>query len=164
MAQKAKKDRAKSNAATLYKLHVGSALVHATFLLCHTMLKPRSLLGYILVSVPSFICQLTLEKAGRPKHDANGTLKSSGEDLAASGLTEYMFDVVWVTWATLVLVILFGNSLFFVWLLIPAFAAYKGFGLMGTARQMAALQKGGVDPAGAQQQQPAGNRKQRRAA
>ncbi|KAL8414861.1 hypothetical protein RB594_005897 [Gaeumannomyces avenae] len=161
MAQKAKKDRARSNVAALNNLHIGSAVVNGLFLALHFLFGSRSLLAYTLVSIPSFLCQLTLERAGRPKFEASGALKSAGEDLASPGLTEYMFDVVWVTWATLVLVALFGNSLFFFWLIIPAFGAYKGFSLFGAARNMAAMQ--GLGAAGAQQQ-PAGNRKQRRAA
>jgi len=52
----------------------------------------------------------------------NGALKSSGEDLAAEGLTEYLFDIVWVTWGCLVAVLVLGNwgwllwvSIFFMW-------------------------------------------------
>jgi hypothetical protein len=161
MAQKAKKDRARSNAAALNNLHIGSAIANGLFLLFHFLVRSRSLLAYTLVSIPAFLCQLGLERAGRPKFEASGALKSAGEDLASPGLTEYMFDVVWVTWATLVLVMLLGNNLFFFWLIIPAFGAYKGYSLFGAARNMAAM--GGLDPSGGQQQ-PAGNRKQRRAA
>lgn len=159
MAQKAKKDRAKSNAAALNNLHIGSLIVNAAFLLLGYWLKSRSLFWYLLLSIPAFLCQFTLERTGRPSYDASGALRSSGEDLGAAGLTDYMFDVVWVTWATVCLVILFGNKLWFLWLVIPAFGTYKGFNMFGAAKQMANMQ--GMDSVAAA---GAGNRKQRRAA
>ena len=108
MAQKAKKDRAKSNASTLNTLHIGSLTVHVLFILSSLLFRPRSLFVWFFFSVPSFICEYILETSGRPKYDAaTGALKTSGEDLAAAGLTEYMFDVIWVTWASIVCVILF---------------------------------------------------------
>lgn len=166
MAQKAKKDRAKSNAAALTSLHLGSLIVNVAFLLFYLIFRSRSLLTYVVMSLPSFACQFMLERAGRPHYDAQtGALRTSGEDLAAAGLTEYMFDVVWVTWGVSVLVILFGNKLWFLWAIVPAYGAYKGYGLLGSARQMAALggMGGGGGDAGAGAA-PAPNRRQRRAA
>jgi len=162
MAQKARKDRAKSNAAALNNLHIGALAVNVIFLLSHFLLRSRSLLAWFILSLPSFACQFTLEKTGRPSFDAStNALKSAGEDLAAPGLTEYMFDVIWVTWATAILVVLFGNWAWFFWGIVPAYGLYKGYGLMGAAKQMAGL--GGM-PTDAGAPAPAGNRKQRRAA
>lgn len=157
MAQKARKDRAKSNAAALNNLHLGSLIVNSAFLLLHFVFRSRSLLLWFVLSLPSFLCQFTLERTGRPSYDAaTGALKSSGEDLAAPGLTEYMFDVVWVTWAAAILVALFGNWAWFLWAVVPAYGAYKAFGMFGAARQMAQM-SADAPPA-------PGNRKQRRAA
>ncbi|CAK7563958.1 MAG: hypothetical protein SEPTF4163_001840 [Sporothrix epigloea] len=169
MAQKAKKDRAKANANALTNLHYGALIVNAIFLLFYVIFRSRSLVAWLLMSTPAFFCQFMIERAGRPRFDAQtGALRSSGEDLAAAGLTEYMFDVVWVTWGVEVLVVLFGNKLWFLWAIVPAYGAYKGYSLLGSARQMAAL--GGLGgpgaggaPAGAPDQ-PATNRRQRRAA
>ncbi|KAL1901346.1 hypothetical protein Sste5346_001751 [Sporothrix stenoceras] len=167
MAQKAKKDRAKSNAATLNNLHLGSLIVNVAFLLFYLGFRSRSLVTYVVMSLPSFLCQFMLERTGRPHYDAQtGALRTSGEDLAAAGLTEYMFDVVWVTWGVSVLVILFGNKLWFLWAIVPAYGAYKGYGLLGSARQMAAmggLGGGGGGDAGAGAAPPP-NRRQRRTA
>ncbi len=160
MAQKAKKDRAKANAAALFNLHVGSAVVNSVFLALRYLLKSRSLLLYGVLSLPALACQIFLERAGRPVYDGSGALKSAGEDLAAAGLTEYMFDLIWVTWATAILAALFGNSLWLLWAVVPAFAAYKGYSLLGAARQMTSTQD--VDKLAAAA--TAGNRKQRRAA
>lgn len=161
MAQKAKKDRAKSNAAALNNLHIGAIVVNGLFLAWHVLFRSRSLLTYFILSLPSFLCELALEKAGRPRFDpATGALRSSGEDLAAKGLTEYMWDVVWVTWACQVLVMLFGNWFWLLWAVVPAYGAYQGYGLLGQARQMAGMQ----GAMGGQEDAKAGNRKQRRTA
>jgi hypothetical protein len=163
MAQKARKDRAKSNTTALNNLHIASLAVNGLFLLFHYFFKTRSLFWWFLVSIPGFACQFTLERTGRPSYDpSTGALKSSGEDLAAQGLTEYMFDVIWVTWGTVLLVIFFGNWFWLLWAIVPAYGAYKGYGLMGAARQLGQLN--GMGAGSAEAAAPAGNRKQRRAA
>ncbi|KAI0195341.1 hypothetical protein EV127DRAFT_183967 [Xylaria flabelliformis] len=163
MAQKARKDRAKANAAALKNLHIGTLIVNALFVLFNLLFKRRSLLLYILLSIPSFICEFVLESTGRPKYEpSTSALKTAGEDLSAPGLTEYMFDVIWVTWASVVLVTLFGNWGWLLWSVVPAYGAFKGFGLLGAARGMAGMQQAQQQQAGGAQ--AAGNRKQRRAA
>ena len=164
MAQKARKDLAKSNVATLNNLHVGALAVNVVFLLFNLIFRSRSWLAWFILSLPSFVCQFTLEKTGRPSFDPHTkALKSAGEDLAAPGLTEYMFDVIWVTWGTTVLVILLGNWAWFFWAIVPAYGLYKGYGLMGAAKQMAGLSGMGQQDAGAPAA-PVGNRRQRRQA
>ncbi|XXH04788.1 hypothetical protein Hte_011210 [Hypoxylon texense] len=161
MAQKARKDRAKSNAAALTNLHVGTLVVNTLFVLFHFLFKKRSIFLYVLLSVPSFICEFVLESSGRPKYDpSTKALQNAGEDLAAPGLTEYMFDVIWVTWASVVLVMFFGNWGWLLWTVVPAYGAFKGYSLLGMARGMAGLQ--GQQPDNAAP--VAGNRRQRRAA
>ncbi|KAI0408641.1 DUF788 domain-containing protein [Xylaria palmicola] len=163
MAQKARKDRAKANTVALRNLHIGTLIVNALFILFNVLFKRRSLVLYLLLSIPSLVCEAVLESTGRPKYDTStNSLKTAGEDLSAPGLTEYMFDVIWVTWASVVLVTFFGNWCWLLWSVVPAYGAYKGYGLLGAARGMAGMQQ-------AQQQQAAGaqssgNRKQRRAA
>lgn len=165
MAQKAKKDRAKSNAAALSSLHLGTLIVHVLFLASHFVLRrQRSLVTYGLLATPSLICEYVLEASGRPKYDtATGSLRSSGEDLSAQGLTEYMFDVIWVTWASLVSVILFGNWGWLLWAILPAYGLYLGSGLFGMGRNAMAQMQGGGGVAGEPPAQAQGNRRARRA-
>ena len=121
MAQKARKDRAKANEASLKALHIGSAAVNIFFIIWCFILPftaKRSVIAYILLSIPAAVAQYILETTGRPRY-VDGQMKGSGEDLAAPGLTEYLFDIVWVTWASLISVVLFGNwgwLLFVSWL------------------------------------------------
>ena len=161
MAQKAKKDRAKANITALNNLHIGTLTVNVLYLLFNLLIKRRSYIAYILFSIPCLVAEYILETTGRPKFDANTkALKSSGEDLAAPGLTEYMFDVIWVTWASLVVVILFGNWGWILWSVVPVYGAYKGYGLLGMARGMMGGQQGQPQ----EQVAVPGNRKLRRAA
>lgn len=163
MAQKAKKDRAKSNAAALNNLHTGSLIINVLFLLAHFLFRNRSLWLYVLLSVPALICEYVLEVSGRPKYDPNTkALRAAGEDLSSPGLTEYMFDVIWVTWAAVILVILFGNKAWLLWLALPAYGLYLGSGLLGMGKQKMAEFQGASDAgAGAA---PPSNRRARRAA
>ncbi|KAF4457639.1 hypothetical protein F53441_457 [Fusarium austroafricanum] len=162
MAQKAKKDRAKSNAAALNNLHIGSLIVNALFLLSHFLFRSRSLWLYALLSAPALICEYILEASGRPKYDpSTRALRTAGEDLSSPGLTEYMFDVIWITWTAVILVILFGNKAWFLWLVLPAYGVYLGSGLLGMGKQKMAEFQGADDGPGAA---PQGNRRARRAA
>ncbi|KAI6092359.1 DUF788-domain-containing protein [Hypoxylon rubiginosum] len=161
MAQKARKDRAKSNAAALTNLHTGTLIVNTLFVLFHFLFKKRSIFIYVILSIPSFICEYILESSGRPKYDpSTKALQNAGEDLSAPGLTEYMFDIVWITWISVVMAIIFGNWGWLVWAVVPAYGAFKGYSLLGMARGMAGLQ--GQQPDNAAP--VAGNRRQRRAA
>ncbi|KAJ2894732.1 hypothetical protein MKZ38_007282 [Zalerion maritima] len=170
MAQKATKARAKSNVESLKNLHLCSLCINVLFLLWHFFFKSRSLLTYFLLSIPAFLCEYALERAGRPKyHPQTGALVSAGDDLKNAGLTEYMFDCVWITWAALTLVMLFGNWMWLLWSVVPAFALYKGSALLSMARGMMGMGGSGGMPQGMEgmpQDQPAqgGNRKQRRKA
>jgi hypothetical protein len=163
MAQKAKKDRAKSNTAALNTLHIGSLTLNTLFIL-FALFRRRSWLAYTILSLPSLIAEFILERSGRPQYDpSTKALKSAGEDLAAQGLTEYMFDIVWITWASLVMVVLVGNWGWIFWGVVPVYGAWKGYGLLGLARGMMGGAKGGAMPS-EEQVQAGGNRRQRRAA
>lgn len=135
MAQKAKKELAKANEKALNRLHSGTIALHLSFIFLGIWVKGRSSLTYVLLSFPSLIAEAILEKSGRPKYDGQ-TLKSSGEDLNASGLTEYMFDIVWTTWASLVAVVVLGNWGWLLFAIVPVFGLYKGLGFLGMAKTM----------------------------
>ncbi|KAI1003801.1 hypothetical protein K3495_g4411 [Podosphaera aphanis] len=158
MAQKAKKDRAKNNSSTLNKLHIGTISVNVVFLLFNYFVRRRSLIAYFLISTPCLIAELVLEKTGRPTYDkTSGTLKSSGEDLSAPGLTEYMFDLILITWLSLVSLMIFGKWGWLVWSIVPAYSIYKGYELVVKAKNMIAAKQPDQNVA------LGGNRKQRRA-
>jgi SRP-independent targeting protein 2/TMEM208 len=48
--------------------------------------------------------QLQLELMGKPTFDDRGGVVKTGNDLGQSGLTEYMFDILYLTWGIQLLV------------------------------------------------------------
>lgn len=167
MAQKAKKDLARANAASLKTLHLLSLLINALFAL-NAFLRPnsRSLRLYSILSVPALASQFVLERSGRPTRDEKGGVRSPGQDLAGGGLVGYLFDVVWVTWACVVLVVLFGDGAWWLWAVVPAYGGYQAVQLLGKARGLTGM--GGMGDMGGTQGEAVppsgGGRKQRRAA
>ena len=66
-----------------------------------------------MTAFPEFVLFHHLSSIGLPRRDpTTGTLIAAGEDLAQPGVTEYCWDVIYVTWICQV-----GSSLFgeFVW-------------------------------------------------
>lgn len=55
---------------------------------------------YALTSLPSLFLTFQLMSMGRPRFSPTGALISPGDDLSQAGLTQYMMDIVFVTWAT----------------------------------------------------------------
>lgn len=167
MAQKAKKDLARANAASLKTLHLLSILVNALFLLNAALRRnSRSLRLYLILSAPALASQFVIERSGRPTRDAHGGVRSPGQDLAGGGLVGYLFDVVWVTWACVVLVVLFGDGAWWLWAVVPAYGGYQAVQLLGKARGLTGM--GGMGGMGGTEGEAAppsgGGRKQRRAA
>lgn len=86
---------------------------------------------YFFLSAPSFVIEFWFEKIGRPTIAQNGELKKSGEDLEARGLTEYLWDVLYWSWACIGLASIFGDKLWWTWMGIPLYSfwlAYTTFG------------------------------------
>lgn len=54
---------------------------------------------YALTSLPSLFLTFQLISMGSPRLSPTGSLVSAGDDLSQAGLTQYMMDVVFVTWA-----------------------------------------------------------------
>lgn len=61
-----------------------------------------SLLIYVLTYLPALFLSRYLENIGTARRDpTTGTLISSGEDLSQPGVTEWCFDILYVTCAPL---------------------------------------------------------------
>lgn len=158
MAQKSKKDRAKRNVNTLNNLHLATFCVNLFFFIFVHFFRKRSIIAYFIFSMPCLLAEFVLEKTGRPKYDATSkALKTSGEDLSAPGLTDFMFDVIFVTWISLVCVMIFGNWGWLFWMTIPIFGLYKGFKLFGVTKEIF------NSPVADQNTSTSGNKTQRKA-
>ncbi|RPA72418.1 hypothetical protein BJ508DRAFT_244816 [Ascobolus immersus RN42] len=140
MAKKATKTLAASNAAALSTLHKSSAAINSLFILYRFIYHRRtttfnSIILYLILSAPAFIIQFYFEKLSRPRYAGNGRgggpgdVLRAGEDLAAKGLMEYMWDCVYVTWGCLLVVMVAGERGWWLWAAIPVYAAYLALGM-----------------------------------
>jgi hypothetical protein len=60
---------------------------------------------------------------------ADGSIKRPGEDLDASGLTEYMWDVTYWTYGCIAFAALFGDWAWWGMIVVPAYSAYSLYGV-----------------------------------
>ncbi|EKM80483.1 hypothetical protein AGABI1DRAFT_128157 [Agaricus bisporus var. burnettii JB137-S8] len=85
-----------------------------------------SLAIYVVTFFPSLFLSNYLIKIGTPRRDpTTGTLLSYGEDLAQPGVTEWCFDILYITWACQVGSGAFGEWFWFLYMVIPLFAIFK---------------------------------------
>ncbi|KAK9457215.1 hypothetical protein V1511DRAFT_520228 [Dipodascopsis uninucleata] len=130
MAGASQKRRAQANVVALKNMHVASMVINGLYLLSYFVLhRPRSLKTYLIFSIPAWIIQYQLEKIGRPKYSTlNGALVTAGEDLNQPGLTEWLFDILYVTWGCDILGVIFGRGwVWFLYSLIPLYSFYKAY-------------------------------------
>jgi hypothetical protein len=78
--------------------------VNLTFILVRLVLRRSSstyslYIMYFLTAALAGWIQLQLESVGKPIFDERGGIIQSGSDLAQAGVTEYMFDILYSTWA-----------------------------------------------------------------
>ncbi|KAK9460785.1 uncharacterized protein V1516DRAFT_677645 [Lipomyces oligophaga] len=130
MARGSSKKQAQANIEALKSLHISAAAINGLYLLSHFLLRrPSSIKPYIIFSLPAWIIEYQLERIGRPKFSSsNGSLISAGEDLTQAGLTEWLFDIVYVTMIIDILAVVFGRSwVWFLYLVIPAYGSYMAY-------------------------------------
>ncbi|KAJ5677572.1 uncharacterized protein N7477_003205 [Penicillium maclennaniae] len=141
MAQKAAKSLASRNAAVLHRTHLTSAAIHIIFLVLHFMFqRPGSLKRYIFLGVPALVIEFYLDKVGRPCYTQDGFLRSAGEDLNATGLTEYMWDVLYWTQGCIVAVCIFNDRAWWLWAVVPLYSIYLAYTtIMGVKKGFAGL-------------------------
>ncbi|RVD85774.1 uncharacterized protein DFL_004081 [Arthrobotrys flagrans] len=149
MAQKAAKTTARRNVSSLNLLNILSLAFNLFFILYRFIYHSSSvtkvaIYSYVIFNAPALVIQLYLEIIGRPK----GARKVV-DDLNAGGMMEMLWDIIYVTWACLTLVAFFGESLWWLWAVIPVYGTYAAYtaatgmrdtlgGLGGAANDMAA--------------------------
>ena len=146
--QKAAKTLATRNAATLNRTHLISAALHILFLVLHFVFgRPRSLKPYFFLGVPTLVIEFYLDRVGRPHFNPDGSLKSAGEDLNATGLTEYMWDVLYWTQGCVFAACVFNDRAWWLWIVIPFYSVYLAYTtIMGVKKGFAGLGgAGGAD-------------------
>ncbi|KAJ5485497.1 hypothetical protein N7539_005485 [Penicillium diatomitis] len=145
MAQKAAKTLATRNAAVLSRTHLITAVLHLLFLGLHfTIGRPRSLKPYFLLAVPTLLIEFYLDRVGRPSYNADGSLRSAGEDLNATGLTEYMWDVLYWTEGCIAAACIFNDRAWWLWAVVPVYSIYLAYTtVMGVKKGFAGMGGGG---------------------
>ncbi|KAL6716786.1 hypothetical protein ACLMJK_004698 [Lecanora helva] len=140
MAQKAAKQLAAHNTQALNRMHLISLGNNLFFLLLRLLLfRARSTRNtftlYALLSAPALAIEFWLEKIGRPTYAENGELRRSGEDLDAKGLTEFLWDVLYWTWACVAAAALVGNKAWWMYVVVPAYSMWLASSTILSMRQ-----------------------------
>lgn len=96
-------------------------------LLFRSTFTTRSLTLYALLSAPQLLINLYFERLSRPTLTPDGVVKRAGEDLDAKGLTEYMWDVVYWSYACIAFAAVLGDWAWTLWAVIPAYSAWAAW-------------------------------------
>ncbi|ETW84285.1 hypothetical protein HETIRDRAFT_123913 [Heterobasidion irregulare TC 32-1] len=129
MANASAKKTASQNETVIQNLFYGQLLSHLLPLVVRWLLKTHTTKKVAFFFTFSFIVSQfiyhRLVKMGTPKRDNTGQLISSGEDLNQPGVTEWMFDVLYVAWATQIGSAIFGEWVWWLFTAIPVYVFYK---------------------------------------
>jgi len=88
--------------------------------------------------MPSFVIEYWFERIARPAYEGVGNdriLKKAGEDLDAKGLTEWMWDLLYWTWACVALATIVGNKAWYLFILAPIYSIWLAWSTVAGARQ-----------------------------
>ncbi|KAI0307378.1 hypothetical protein B0F90DRAFT_1665592 [Multifurca ochricompacta] len=88
-------------------------------------LSKRAIAMYTLSLTLSHFLYQHLKKIGTPRRDSTGNLTSPGSDLNQPGMTEWMFDVLYISWFAQIGSAILGEWFWWIYTMIPAFVVYK---------------------------------------
>ncbi|KAI0269203.1 hypothetical protein BC834DRAFT_865274 [Gloeopeniophorella convolvens] len=132
MANASAKKTASQNEAAIKNLLYGHLLSNILSLLVRVLFRwqssrhsKKAIIFYVLSLALSQLLYRYLTKMGTPRRDATGNLVSPGDDLNQPGLTEWIFDILYISWFAQVGSALLGEWFWWVYLVIPAFIFYK---------------------------------------
>ncbi|KAL3228458.1 hypothetical protein RNJ44_02403 [Nakaseomyces bracarensis] len=131
MAGKATKKQAAANSQTLGQLYKVTVPVLVLALLRTLLSSNKSYVKFVVFNLPLVVSLYVLEKTGRPQYDGQGRVVREGMDLGqAGGMTEYMFDLIYLSVIANVGRILFDtNKWWYLMLLCPVYVGYKLYSL-----------------------------------
>ncbi|KAJ4472240.1 hypothetical protein J3R30DRAFT_3709686 [Lentinula aciculospora] len=133
MANASAKRIAGKNETTVKNLRLGLLVPTVLSLLLRLLFRrgslppsKSSLILYLGTFFPAFFLSKYLIQIGTTRRDpTTGTLISYGEDLNQPGLTEWAFDVLYITWACQIGSGAFGDWFWWLYTVIPLYAIYK---------------------------------------
>ncbi|CAG8487415.1 14924_t:CDS:2 [Gigaspora rosea] len=116
MAKQSDKKIAQENLKCLNNLKWG-------FIIVNSFGSRTALLYFATLSISIYL-GLELNKLGTPRYGPRGNVEWSGIDLSSKGSIDYMFDVIYVTWAVHI-GSMFYEGFWLFYLLIPLYALYN---------------------------------------
>ncbi|KAH0587428.1 hypothetical protein H2248_006217 [Termitomyces sp. 'cryptogamus'] len=133
MANAAAKRIATQNEAAVKTLKLGMLLPTLISILCRVLFRRdslppsrASLAIYVATFCPAFFLSNYLIKIGTTRRDpTTGSLISYGEDLNQAGVTEWCFDILYVTWTCQIGSGVFGEWFWWLYMVIPIYAVFK---------------------------------------
>ncbi|KAJ7228891.1 hypothetical protein GGX14DRAFT_615671 [Mycena pura] len=131
MANASAKRIANQNETTVKTLKLGMFLPTIISFVLRLLLRrgaptKGSLILYIVTFLPAFLLSNYLIKIGTTRRDpTTGTLISYGEDLSQSGVIEWCFDILYVTWTCQIGSNAFGEWFWWLYMVIPLYAVLK---------------------------------------
>lgn len=153
MAGKASKKQVQANLTVLKRLYtilvpiIGLAFLRLLFSNPNSG-KFSTWFRFVLSHIPLAGCVYVLDTSGRPRFDSKGKIVKEGMDLSQpGGLTEYMFDLVYLSlFGDIGRIVFNTNKFWYVLVLIPIFAGWKLYNLknqlMGSSSSNEAAVKG----------------------
>ncbi|KAF8609336.1 DUF788-domain-containing protein [Ceratobasidium sp. AG-I] len=131
MANASAKKVAAQNEVAIRNLQMGMLIANALYwvlivLFRRPVLARGPTILYVLTLIPTVVLYRHLTTIGRPRREPNtGALISPGEDLAQSGITEWCWDIIYVTWGCAVGSGILGSWVWWLYLIIPSYAGFK---------------------------------------
>lgn len=138
MAGQSAKKQVASNTKILKEIHRVTGASFAVFaFFIFVVRRPGSWKPFVFFALPALLSLYILEKTGRPLVDAAGKVVRTGQDLQQEGLTEYFFDVIYLTVILNILSIVFNSTkVWWLYIVVPGFAAYKLYALVNYGKQL----------------------------
>ncbi|KAA1466107.1 DUF788-domain-containing protein [Dentipellis sp. KUC8613] len=131
MANASSKRIASQNEAATKNLLYGQAISNLLALVVRLLFKRSNLFSAKIIffygvslAISQFLYQ-RLVRMGTPKRDSAGALISPGDDLNQPGVTEWLFDILYIAWACQLGSALLGEWVWWLYISIPTFVLYK---------------------------------------
>lgn len=127
MAGKSDKKQAATNLGVLKNLYTYGSPIVVLAAVRGLYYSQESVLKYIVLHVPLFLCMYILEKSGRPKYDKRGRITKVGIELNQSGsVTGAMMDIVYTSlFCDAIKAIFNTNALWWLLVVWPFYWLYK---------------------------------------
>ncbi|KAI9507698.1 hypothetical protein F5148DRAFT_1276088 [Russula earlei] len=91
------------------------------------LLSKKAIALYCVSLALSHFLYRQLKRMGTPRRDSTGNLVSSGDDLNQPGMTDWTFDVLYISWLAQVGSAILGEWFWWIYIVIPTFVFYKSW-------------------------------------